>query len=104
MIGQWGHFAMQKDRNEYAISRYFDESLRLLGVLEQHLAVNDYLIKEYSIADMACFPWVKGGLAFMEKLSDKPLPALHNLQRWMKTIESRPATTIALEKAQSITL
>ena len=60
MFGQFGHFyRFAKEKLPYAIERYTNEARRLLGVLETQLTAHDYLIdNEYTIADIATFPWV----------------------------------------------
>ena len=60
MFGQFGHFyRFAKDKLPYAIERYTNEARRILGVLETRLAAGDYLVgNEYTIADIATFPWV----------------------------------------------
>jgi len=68
------------------IERYTRESQRLLGVLDAQLADHEFLLGEYSIADMACFPWARGhGWAGID------IDGLDNLKRWMETIGARPA-------------
>jgi GST-like protein len=61
MMGQHGHFKLYApERIHYATERYRKEVLRLFGVADRRLADNEYLAgEEYSIADMACFPWVQ---------------------------------------------
>jgi GSH-dependent disulfide-bond oxidoreductase len=60
MFGQFGHFyRFAKEKLPYAIERYTNEARRILGVLETRLAAGDYLVgNEYTIADIATFPWV----------------------------------------------
>ena len=59
MFGQVHHFLRAaKDEVPYAIERYGNETQRLYGVLDEHLADSDYLAAEYSIADIATYPWV----------------------------------------------
>ena len=59
MIGQAGHFKLYASETiPYAIERYRSEMLRLYGVLDRRLEGRDYIADEYSIADMACWPWV----------------------------------------------
>ncbi len=68
------------------IERYTRESRRLLSLLDTELATRDYLAGEYSIADMACFPWVRGAEWAGIDISDLP-----NLLRWRDAIAARPA-------------
>ena len=59
MIGQAGHFKLYApERLEYAVERYHAEMLRLYGVLDRRLEGREYICDDYSIADIACWPWV----------------------------------------------
>lgn len=73
-------------KNQEAIDRYTNESIRLLQSLESHLKDKAYLAGDYSIADIATFPWIKA-LEQLEFNIDK----LENLCRWRETISHRPA-------------
>jgi GST-like protein len=68
------------------IKRYQDETRRLFGVMDRQLAATPYLAGDYSIADMACFPWVS-----QHDWSGVSLVGLHNLQRWFDAVGARPA-------------
>lgn len=68
------------------IERYTRESRRLLGVLDGALEGRDYLAGDYSIADIACFPWVRG-----HEWAGVTLDGLPNIARWMEVIGARPA-------------
>jgi len=68
------------------IDRYVRESRRLFEVMDSALAGHDYLAGEYSIADIACFPWVRG-----RDWAQIDMTGLENLQRWFDTISARPA-------------
>lgn len=68
------------------IERYTRESRRLLGVLDTALEGRDYLVGDYSIADIACFPWVRG-----HEWAGVTLDGLPNIARWMADIGARPA-------------
>ncbi|WP_371420947.1 glutathione-dependent disulfide-bond oxidoreductase [Tardiphaga sp.] len=94
--GGFGHFyAYAPTKIEYAIDRYAMETKRQLDVLDRRLADNDYLAgKDYTIADMAVFPWY-GGLAESAIYGDAgtflDVQSYKNLQRWTRTIATRPA-------------
>ncbi|KZD21560.1 glutathione-dependent disulfide-bond oxidoreductase [Tardiphaga robiniae] len=94
--GGFGHFyAYAPTKIEYAIDRYAMETKRQLDVLDRRLADNEYLAgKDYTIADMAVFPWY-GGLAENAIYGDAgtflDVQSYKNLQRWTKTIAARPA-------------
>ena len=92
MLGQNYHFTQYaKEQVPYAIKRYKDETKRLYKVLDAALGQSEFLgSNDYSIADMATFPWSKG-----HEIQDIDLASYPNVKRWMTTIESRPATTKA---------
>ncbi len=100
MFGQFTHFKLfaPKDGNGYAMTRYQTEVKRLYDVLEKRLAQSPYLAgAEYSIADIATFPWTRNHDAQGVKWEDNP-----NLARWFKAIEERPAVKTALAKVGAI--
>jgi len=68
------------------IDRYVRESQRLFGVLDAHLADRNYIVGDYSIADIACFPWVRG-----HDWAGVEMAGFPNLQRWFDRISERPA-------------
>ncbi|MDJ0904235.1 MAG: glutathione S-transferase N-terminal domain-containing protein [Xenococcus sp. MO_188.B8] len=89
MFGQLGHFRnAAPEQIPYAIARYEKETLRLLGVLDRQLVNNSYIAEEYSIADMATYPWVVATTSPYGGISLEEFP---NVQRWIATMESRPA-------------
>ncbi len=86
MTGQHGHFNMfSVEKIPYAIERYTTEVKRLHGVMDKRLSESEYLAGDYSIADMACWPWVKSAEFFGFDLSDFP-----SLKAWTKRIGVRP--------------
>ena len=92
MYGQMGHFVRYApEKIPYAIERYTNESLRLAKVLDGQLAKHEFVAGEYSIADMAIFPWVRYP-ALRDQLSH-----LKNLTRWIDTLEARPAVRRGLD-------
>lgn len=93
MAGQNGHFNIYApEKVPYAIDRYEKETNRLYGVLDKRLAGREYIAGEYSIADMACYPWIVPHLGHGQNLDDFP-----NLKRWFETMKARPATVRAYE-------
>jgi len=87
MFGQTHHFLKyHPDVSEYASARYHKETLRLYGVLDQQLSKQTYLAGDYSIADIAVWPWVARFGWHQMKLSDYP-----NILRWYLEIASRRA-------------
>jgi GST-like protein len=87
MFGQLGFFRRMKEPVPVAIERYTNESKRLLGVLDGRLAKSEYLAGEYSIADIATWPWVKGAVTYL----GLPVSEYVHVQRWVDAIEARPA-------------
>jgi GST-like protein len=87
MLGQNGHFLLYApEKLPYAIDRYGREARRLYGVLESHLGEGrDYVAGDYSIADMACFPWIMTHKAQGLTLDDFP-----NVKRWYALLRARP--------------
>ena len=86
MMGQHGHFKLYApERIAYATERYRSEVLRLFGVMDRRLADHEYLAgSEYSIADMACFPWVQTYKRQEIVMEDFP-----NAKRWYETLKQR---------------
>jgi GSH-dependent disulfide-bond oxidoreductase len=93
MAGQLGHFkAYAHEKIPYAIERYTRELARLFGVLDRRLRDRDYMVGDYSIADMASFPWIVPHENLGLTLENYP-----NLARWFNLIKGRPATIRAYE-------
>ncbi len=93
MLGQAHHFRQYApEKLEYAINRYTNEAKRLYGVIDRRLGEVDYLAGDYSIADMAVFPWLRSYERQGQKLEDFP-----NLKRWFEKITARPAVKKGLE-------
>jgi len=88
MLGQHGHFALYApEQIPYAVERYRRETLRLYGVLEQALSASEYVaLPQYSVADMACFPWVQTYRAQGIDLDDFP-----RVRAWYERLKQRPA-------------
>ena len=87
MFGQVHHFLRAaKEPVPYAIERYTKETQRLYGVLDTRLGAAPYLAGEYSIADVATYPWVARYEWHKTRLEDFP-----NVKRWFDAISARPA-------------
>lgn len=98
MAGQNGHFHMAApEKIPYAIERYVKETARLYGVLNKQLEGREYIAGDYSIADMACYPWVVPHKMHEQKLEDFP-----HLQRWFSTVQARPAVQRAYALVQQV--
>ena len=95
MFGQFGHFfkyAGDKCKDPYPVERYKNEAKRLLGVLDRQLSDREFLVEEYSIADIATFPWVNAlgaagyGAEAILPISDHP-----HVEAWLTRCKARPA-------------
>jgi GSH-dependent disulfide-bond oxidoreductase len=87
MFGQLNHFKrFAPEKIPYAIERYEKETLRLYSVLDRQLADNEYISGDYSIADIATYPWV--AIYEMQGLTLDNYP---NVKRWVETVKQRPA-------------
>jgi GST-like protein len=96
MAGQNHHFSRYAPRKiPYAVERYVNETNRLYGVLDHRLADREFVAGEYSIADMAAYPWIVPHEAQGQNLADFP-----NLERWFAAVAGRPATLRAYEIAK----
>ncbi|WP_373545358.1 glutathione binding-like protein [Chamaesiphon sp.] len=95
MAGQNHHFVQYApEKIPYAIDRYVKETARLYGVLDRQLANKDYISGDYSIADMACYPWIVPHEKQQQNLADFP-----NLHSWFDRMQSRPAVIRAYDRA-----
>ncbi len=87
MLGQTHHFVkFNPGKCEYAEQRYLQEARRLYGVLDTRLAEREYLVDEYSIVDIAVWPWIS-----RYEWQTIDLDAYQNVKRWYLTIAARPA-------------
>jgi GST-like protein len=99
MAGQNHHFGQYApEKIPYAINRYVQETNRLYGVLNRQLEGREYLAGDYSIADIASYPWIVPHERQQQKLEEFP-----NLKRWFENIRSRPAVVRAYKKGQQFT-
>ncbi|GAC1309445.1 MAG: glutathione S-transferase N-terminal domain-containing protein [Steroidobacteraceae bacterium] len=95
MAGQNHHFARYAtEKIPYAIERYVKETNRLYGVLNNRLNGRDFIADDYSIADMAAYPWIVPHEAQGQNLADFP-----HIKRWFDRIQARPATVRAYDLA-----
>ena len=98
MAGQNHHFKQYApEKLSYAIERYVNETNRLYAVLNKRLEDRAFVAGEYSIADMASYPWIVPYENQGQKLTDFP-----HLERWFEAIRARPATQRAYAKAAEI--
>lgn len=97
MMGQANvFFRYFPEKIQPAIDRYQGEVRRLFGVLDGHLANHEFLAGDYSIADIATFPWVR-----THRWSGVPIDDFAHLRRWLATIRARPAVQRGLERPPS---
>ena len=99
MAGQNHHFVQYApEKLPYAVERYVKETSRLYGVLNKHLSDGrEYIAGDYSIADMACYPWIVPHKAQQQDLQHFP-----HLQAWFERVRRRPATERAYAIARQI--
>ena len=97
MAGQNHHFgAYAPEKIPYAIDRYVKETNRLYGVLDRRLVRRTFIAGEdYSIADMATYPWIVPWRRQQQNLDDFP-----NLKRWFEAVRARPGTIRAYAKGE----
>jgi GST-like protein len=98
MAGQNNHFSNYAvEKIPYAIERYRNEVNRLYGVLDRRLCDRAFVAGDYSVADMAIYPWIVPYERQGQKLEDFP-----HLKRWFESIRGRPAVVRAYDKARAI--
>jgi GST-like protein len=98
MAGQNHHFALYAaEKLTYATTRYINETNRLYGVLNHRLADREFVAGDYSIADMAVYPWIVPYQRQGQKLEDFP-----HVKRWFESIAARRAVKAAYERAKAI--
>lgn len=97
MAGQNHHFSgYAPEKIDYAINRYVSGTGRLYAVLNKQLADREFVAGDYSIADIAAYPWIVAHEIQSQNLEDFP-----NVKRWFETIKARPATIRAYEKGEA---
>jgi GST-like protein len=98
MAGQNHHFSLYApEKIPYAIDRYVNETNRLYGVLNKRLADRGYIAGDYSIADMASYPWIVPHQRQGQNLDEFP-----HLKRWFAAIRERPGTVRAYARVKEI--
>jgi len=98
MAGQIGHFNVHApEKVPYAIARYTKEASRLYRVLNTRLADREFIGGSYSIADMACYPWIVPHRAQGQDLDEYP-----HIKRWFAAIAARPATRRAYNGVEDV--
>jgi GST-like protein len=99
MTGQNHHFSQYApEKIQYPIDRYVKETSRLYAVLNKHLSDGrEFIAGEYTIADMACYPWIVPHLRQQQKIEE-----FAHLHAWFEKIKNRPATIKAYALAKTI--
>lgn len=98
MAGQNHHFTQYApEKIPYAVDRYVNETRRLYCVLDERLADREFIAGEYSIADMACYPWIVPYENQRQNLAE-----FSHLQRWFEAVKARPAVERAYQRAEEI--
>ena len=98
MLGQAHHFrAYAREKIPYAIERYTNEGARIYRVLDKRLSEQEYLAGDYSIADMAVFPWIRLHERQGQDMADHP-----HLSRWFDAIAARPAVARDMDKTRDV--
>jgi GST-like protein len=98
MLGQAHHFRGYAPAEiSYAIERYTNEAARLYGVMDKRLSEVEHFVGEYSIADMAIYPWVASHQRQGQRMEDFP-----NLKRWYERVGERPAVRRAMEVGEEL--
>ncbi|HUB88821.1 MAG TPA: glutathione binding-like protein [Dyella sp.] len=98
MAGQIGHFNVYApEKVPYAIERYTRETARLYGVLDRRLADRPFIAGEFSIADIACYPWI-----VPHEAHGQDLAAFPHLQRWFAGMATRPASLRTYQDVENV--
>jgi GST-like protein len=98
MAGQIGHFNVYApEKVPYAVDRYTRETSRLYGVLDRRLADRPFIAGEFSIADIACYPWI-----VPHEAHGQDLGAFVHLKRWFESMATRPATLRTYEGVENV--
>lgn len=99
MAGQNHHFALYApEKIPYAIDRYVRETGRLYAVLDKRLADREFIAGDYTIADIACYPWV------LPERQGQDMADFPHLERWRRAIRARPAVQRAYALAKTINM
>jgi GST-like protein len=98
MLGQNHHFlTYASEKIPYAIDRYLAESSRLYAILDRRLEGRDFIADTYSIADIACYPWI-----VPHERQQQDIDKFPNLKQWFEAIRSFPSTTRAYAAARNV--
>lgn len=94
MLGQLNYFVNRVDEQvPHAIMRFLEEAIRLFTVLDQQLAKFEYVAGDYSIADMAIYPWALPAFGTIAERAEKPF---EHIARWQDAMQARPGVKIGM--------
>jgi len=98
MLGQAHHFRQYApEKIQYGVDRYTNEANRLYGVLNKRLADRAFVAGDYSIADMACWPWI-----VLHEMQGQRLEDFPHLRRWFEALRARPAVQKGFEVGKEL--
>ena len=98
MFGQTDHFVnAAAEKIPYAIDRYATESARLIKVIDNQLANTEYMAGDYSIADIATYPWLVVGFPAIKAVKPDVVGEAANVARWIAAVGERPAVKKGME-------
>ena len=98
MLGQANHFLnAAPERIPYAIDRYVTECARLIKVLDNQLAQTEYMAGDYSIADIATYPWLVVGFPAVKAAKSDVVGEGASVARWIAAVGARPAVKKGME-------
>lgn len=101
MLGQLNYFANRAtEKLPHAIDRYRDEGARLIGVMDRRLAEADYLAGDYSIADIACYPWMITATTMLQEPLGDALGEASAVRAWLDRVGNRPAVQKGMKVLQ----
>ncbi len=101
MFGQTNHFVnAAAEKIPYAIDRYLTESARLLKVLDDQLGRSEYVAGDYSIADVATYPWIAVGFGLLKAAKPEIVGEGAQISRWLSAVGARPAVQKGMKVPQ----
>jgi GST-like protein len=96
VFGQLEHFARLEPRDDVAYAIFFKEARRLVSALDQRLVDREFICEEYSVADMACYPWIEAMVAEHPEV----LEGARQTGAWLRRVGARPAVKLGMKLEQ----